>query len=298
MAKLQQILGNTWCIQTASKTIPLWRAGGKDVVLIDSGDPGRERLEMTELLQCEGLHVSAILTTHAHRDHTGNHALFQETHSAQIVAPLHSAGVLSTALGLKAAFEASTLRETLTFAETMQCRVDEILLPGQTEVGVSGGHFLVLAIPGHAPDHTGYVTPDGVACLGDLFFTADALAEVRLPYSFCWETDLESRARALSWDYPVFLLAHSGVCPSLQEADVENRAVMERAMELVISLATSKVTFCSLLAQINQVLFIRPGSKFKRDAIERSSRSLVHFLQDTGRLRAEQVDGVLHYQAV
>ena len=296
MVRLRHALGDTWYIETPSKAIPLWRGPGDRAVLVDSGDGGAERGEIDALLQGEGLRVAAILTTHAHRDHVSNHAFFQREHGAGVIAPLHAAGALSTPLGLKSAFEASSLRETLGFAREMLCRVDEVVLPGQAAVTAGGGVFSVLPLPGHAPDHTGYVTPDGVACLGDLFFTPDALAGVRLPYSFCWEADLESRSRALSWDYPAYLLSHRGLCARLEPLAQQNRGLVDDAAGLILSLAATGIPFSCLLAQVNRRLSIRPGSGFKRDAIERSTRSLVHYLQDTGRLLATVSDGVVLYQ--
>ena len=73
-------MGDTFCIVTGYARIPLFKLGGGRAVIFDSGLAVPDRAGIFDLLRREELRVAAILTSHAHIDHTGNHKAIQQEH--------------------------------------------------------------------------------------------------------------------------------------------------------------------------------------------------------------------------
>jgi len=89
MGKWIHIQGNTWCIEHRVM-IPVFLCGNGDAILLDSGY-AEDRAELLRLLAEKNLRVRAIIGSHAHRDHCGNHAWFQKNCSTEIVMPYQEA---------------------------------------------------------------------------------------------------------------------------------------------------------------------------------------------------------------
>ena len=92
---VQPICGRTWMFQNAV-TIPFFRLNDREVILLDSGFFSKDRQALHDYLRDNHLQVAAILGTHAHQDHAGNLAYFQQCHGAEIILPEAEAAFLSS----------------------------------------------------------------------------------------------------------------------------------------------------------------------------------------------------------
>ena len=73
----EQVKGNTWCMVFDFGRIPVYLCGEGKAIMIDSGFE-RNRQEILDLLAEKELQLIALLTSHTHPDHIGNHAFLRE----------------------------------------------------------------------------------------------------------------------------------------------------------------------------------------------------------------------------
>lgn len=90
---LEHVLGDTWCIVTDYSRIPLYMPDRAQAIMIDSGLKKPDREGILSLLEQEKIHVSALLTSHFHRDHTGNHAAIRAVHNCTVYMTPFAGGI-------------------------------------------------------------------------------------------------------------------------------------------------------------------------------------------------------------
>lgn len=251
---------------------------------MDSGRQGRDLETLLEVLEGEGLQVRAVLTSHAHIDHTGGHQALKERYGAELIASLFNAAVLENPLGLRAYFYASTYRSVLAFSREMGARIDRLILPGQEEVEVDGARFHILPLPGHAPEHMGFVTPDAIAYLADLLLGAEQLDAAKLPYTVSCELDFASKERAIGWHYPGYLLAHRGYVSQIGPLVRANLALWQDRLQTVLEQLEEEQTLEDCVAGTAGALGLGGRNPFTRKAVERTIRAMVQYLVDQGQV--------------
>ena len=81
------VAGNTWCLNTVA-SIPIYFIDDRNVILLDTGySDDRSRPALMEFLEENELKVSAILGTHTHYDHVGNHNYLKTRYGSEIIMP-------------------------------------------------------------------------------------------------------------------------------------------------------------------------------------------------------------------
>jgi glyoxylase-like metal-dependent hydrolase (beta-lactamase superfamily II) len=223
----RHIRGRTWCID-GHITIPVYLLNEREAVLLDSGYADRDRPILEALLGQKGLRVRAILGTHSHNDHNGNHAYFQKTHGAEIILRDIEAAVVSDFSFLTAAYFPGTAEELARELPHLLVKPDRTFSCLDQAVQIDGESFSLIPLPGHTPGHIGIVTPDQVFYVGDTLLSSQAMRRAKLPSTIDWRQDLESKKRLRSTDYQDYILAHSGVYKSIQALITENILDRER----------------------------------------------------------------------
>ena len=158
--EFKHVKGNTFVIE-ASGLIPCYRLNEQEIILLDSGYEVPDREGLQALLERENLHVAAVIGTHIHMDHSGNHRYFRRK-GAKIVLPLVEASVASSPLAAKLAFFVCSPGQMEALFSSMLTEVDRVILPHETEISICGAAFQIVPLPGHTAGHVGIITPDTV----------------------------------------------------------------------------------------------------------------------------------------
>ncbi len=286
-------MADTWCIVTGTGRIPVYMPDRENAVMIDSGLKRPDREGILSLLEAEKIRVSAVLTSHFHRDHTGNHRAIREKFGAQVfMTPFASA--MYNDPSKPAGFYESSLVDII--RDTPVERPPEQLFSAKADSVIAAGYdFRILPLPGHAHEHVGFVTPDGVAYLGDTILSKHILQSIRIPYcTFCRE-DFEAKASVLQMDYSCYVLAHSGVYSEVRELAQENIDNMHSKLNMVESFAHSYITLERLSAEILRYTGADGDSLIRTIGNKRNVQVLVEYLQEVGRLTIRAKDGYVEY---
>lgn len=290
--RLEHVHKDTWAIVTGSSRIPLYMPDRDNAVMIDSGLKNPDRYGIMSLLEHEKIHVAALLTSHFHRDHIGNHRVIKEKYgSAVFMTPFTSA--ICNNPQKSSAYESSML--AILRGGPICCTSDHLFDPDAGEITAAGYSFKLIPLPGHAQEHTGFVTPDDVAYLGDTVLSRDILHAVRIPYcTFCQE-DLEAKAVARDLDHSCYILAHNSVCTNIRELAQENIDNMHEKINMVESFTNHYITLEALSAKIMEHTNADTNSLIKVLGAKRNVQVLVEYLQEVGRLDIRAKDGYIEY---
>lgn len=294
MASIKQVCGSTFCIVTGSMHIPFYKLKSGEIVLMDSGFP-HEGDEIQAALEAEGLRVRAILTSHVHYDHVGNHTRFRTAYGAEVYMSAYDAGIAQTPLTLQACFYANSVSEIEATYPYMVCRADHTLPAETGTVTIDEATFTILHLPGHSHCHWGYVTPDEVAYVGDLLMGEADLEATSLLFGQDWRETLRSIDRLCTTDFRAYILAHSDVAEDVQTLARRNREAILGQMEWVLSFlkdwkSRQEVTALMIRERCRRV------DKARVRMISRFAAAALNYLEDTGALEFQVEDGVLYYR--
>lgn len=292
---LEQVRGDTYCLVTGYSRIPVFKLGGGKAVLMDSGLAVPYRKGILSALKAENLHVVAVLTSHAHIDHTGNHQALKEVYGAQLYMTTFDAAVSGNPMNLKAYFYGSSYRGVMGYAESMFCRADHHIYPEDRQIQVEGATFEILRLPGHAPEHLGFVTPDGVAYLADTLMSEQVLQSVRIPYSMCCELDIQTKRKVRELPYDCYILAHNGVYTDIKAVSEHNVRNLLEKIQIVEELTDHYMSLERIVAEASAAMGVSGNTTYKINVAERNIRVFVEHLLDMKRLVQRANDGVIEY---
>lgn len=291
---LEQVKGDTWRICTAFSSIPMFRLDKKYAILIDSGLPDEGAGGLFSLLEREGIQVRAILTSHYHLDHSGNHKAFQQK-GAAIYMSLFDAGISNNYMGIKLFNGGDSYKATRYYSRHQFCDADEIIFPRQESVTVEGAEFPIVRLPGHTPEHMGFITPDNVAYLADVIMEDELLESIRIPYVGCCAEDLKSKTKAGGLLCERYILAHNGVCDEVAGLAARNIAKLEEKIRIVESQANRWMTMEKLAYYGAMALGTSGETLGKIFTAERNTFSMIEYLLDERRLVNRVHEGAVEY---
>jgi len=296
MYELIPVTGDTYYIDAGKCSIPLYMLDKCNAVMIDSGMSKLHRNGLLELFNKTGIKVRAILTSHAHIDHTGNHSVIRELFGAKVYMSLYNAAVSQNILGLKSYFYGMSPKEIQSITSSMACCVDNIILPDQQYVEACGAKFQILHLNGHSPEHIGFVTPDNVAYLADLFVGFDAIDDIKVPYSVSCQIDFECKEKSLKYDYAWYILAHYGAYKDIEAIYKRNLILWNDRLNRLVKMAESELFYDKYLTIALKEFGVCTNNLFNITATERSIRSMLQYLVDKGRLKYAFKNGVQFFE--
>ena len=290
--RLEHIKGDTWCIVTGSCRIPLYMPDKSDAVMIDSGLKSPDRYPILAVLEQKNIRVTSLLTSHFHRDHIGNHRVIKEKFDAHVYMTPFTSAICDNN-------KTTVLYETSMLAilrgGPVKCDPDTVFEYVDGDLNVKGCNFHRITLPGHAQEHIGFVTPDGIAYLGDTILSRDILHAVRIPYcTFCGE-DLQSKAKARDLTYSGYIMAHNCFCDSIKELAQENIDNMHEKINMVESLINQPITLEALAAKVMEHTCVDTNSLIKVLGAKRNVQVVVEYLQETGRVDLQANNGYIEY---
>lgn len=293
--KLTQVKGNTW-VAEGLELIPFYRLDDGRCILLDSGFP-HEGDELEHTLLEAGLTPAAILGSHAHPDHAGNHARFQRRYSLPVALSAAEAGLCSSVLNLRCYTGIGTPGTTRREMGVMPLTVDMVLPNADCTARLLDVDFRCLYTPGHSPGHLCIITPDNVCYVGDVLFSPEKL-HAKLPYCLDLASDLLAKERLRQLDCDRYIAAHRGVFTHIGPVVDKNLALMRQRAEQILSVVDGPMSFSQISAKACEVLDVHPKTTRRAMGLDASMRFFVDYLVDRGRLEPCVVDRILHYRPV
>lgn len=289
---LEHVLGDTWCIVTDFCRIPLYMPDRSRAVMMDSGLKS-DRAELFALLEREHIRISALLTTHIHLDHTGNHSAFKDRYGCTVyMTPYASLVSEDPGNPIFSLFETGILRDRFSL-----CKADEIIPAGADIIPVDGAHFRVLPLPGHAVEQIGLVTPDGVAYLSDALLSKHVVTALHLPCYTCCRQFIQTAETLRTLRFERCILAHNGVYGEIGSLIGQNIAALQNQLDLVVSFADSRTTLDRLCVAVMEHFGMDLDDLNRAVAAKRNIWVLVEYLVETGRLTTRVRQGLVEYRA-
>ena len=294
---LEQVKGNTRCIVTGYARIPLYQLDKNRVVLIDSGLPD-DGEELVQLLKENQMEVAAVLTSHTHPDHAGNHRLLQDTFGAQIyMTPLAKATMsdpmsMYAILGTKAGYHKSINRLG------KGVRTDVVLPWEDGEVCVEGATFRYITTAGHCAEHLCYITPDNVAYLGDAILSPKLIQAIRLPYCVCLEAYMEALEKIAELNCDQYIFAHNGVETDIRQAVQITKDTLKNRLDRLELLAETPVTLDELVKKFLVQTKADLTSWRSVNGVGFNAKAFAGYLVDSDRLKFILEDGIMKYVRV
>lgn len=293
--RLEHVLGDTWCIVTGTARMPLYMPSREGAVIIDTGLKRPDREGLMALLEQENICIAAVLTSHFHRDHMGNHRVIREKYGAMLYySPLVCALLQDPEVAKKLAFSTGF---AILPALSPEPGV-ELIRPTDGKVNAAGYDFEILDLPGHASENMGFVTPDGVAYLSDTVLSPDVLHALRMPYCEDYAKDLKTKASVLDMDYSKYILAHNGVFDDVKELTRENMENMYRKANFVESLLEEFTCLDTLAARFMTVTGGKVNDVRKVEGARHNLQTALAYLLEEGRITVRAKDGYLEYGKV
>ena len=292
---LEHVLGDTWCIVTGYCRIPLYMPDRSRAVMIDSGLKRPDREGILSLLEQEHIRVAALLTSHFHPDHVGNHTALKAAHGCAVYMTPFARIMSRDPSNLQAVgYETYTLRKAR--GPYSYCGPDQIIPEGAEEICVDGITFRLLWLPGHAVEQVGFITPDDVAYLSDTVLSDHVLQAVRLPYYTCLRLDLQTKELLKNLRCRRYILAHNGVCDALCDLIDRNIATAREKLRLVEAQAKDWCTLEQLCAAVMAHLKMDLNAEAKVIGGKRNIQVLVEYLVETERLVFRVREGYVEYR--
>ena len=293
----QQVKGNTWCMVFDYARIPVYLCGGGKAILLDSGYD-RSRREILDLLAEKNLQPVALLTSHTHPDHIGNHAFLREKFGAKVymspfdVATFDDPMVMCVSFGSRVGYQ--MCKERFRVGVT----ADEVFPNTDCEITVEGASFRMIATPGHCVEHTSIITPDNVAYLGDALQSEDFMVNRRLTYSTVVEEDLASKKRIGQLNCDAYIMAHNGVAEDIKDSVETAIEAMEYRLRLFEELTDTPASEDELVRRF----LVHTGADLQNTrsvrGIHFNAPAFLGYLVDHGRLIQIVEDGYLKYARV
>lgn len=291
---IEHVKGNTYCIITGYCRFPLYKLDETQVILIDSGLP-RDWEGILDCLQQENLQVVAVLTSHLHPDHVGNHLNLRKTFGSKLYMTMHAAAICASPMNQVATYAGIITYRRICKNMTTAIVPDALIDWNAKSITVEGATFELLQLPGHSAEHLGIVTPDGVAYLGDTVLSEPVMKALRAPFCVCVELDLASKEFLAQTNYDRYIVAHNEVRDEIRQLALWNRDMMLQKAEAICSLATDYMTLDTLTQKAMKQVGSELDSVHRVAGFRRNTLPFVDYLIDTGKLTCRANDGVIEY---
>lgn len=293
--EIKKIKGNTFFIDTGTSYIPFYKINDEEIIMLDSGLASGEREGIDELLERNNFKAAGIICTHAHIDHIGNNSYLKEKYNCVIAMPAYEALICSSIVNLKVYYNSRTLSEVRENFGHMVCKTDIMILNNQDEIWVCGINFKILHTPGHSPANICIITPDDVAYLGDALISHEFMRRAKIPYAYILMEDLKSKTKLYDLKCSQYVVAHKGMYDDITELIGDNINFYKGKAKRIYDIIDGAMTKEDILKTVIKKFNINVKDRFRYILIERMLKSYVDYLQETGLIESNMIDGFLKY---
>jgi len=292
---LEHVKGQTYCIVTGYSRLPVYKLDDTNIIMIDSGLP-REWEGIEKCLDREQLTVQSVLTSHYHPDHIGNHLRLREKYGTKLYLSPFAAACKADPMNMLGGMVGITTYRQVQMHFGKPFQPDHLIDWNAPSVEAEGVSFQILQLPGHCPEHMGFITPDNVGYVSDTLLSQNIIEHLRSTFTTCVELELQSKEKLLELRCDRYIVAHNAVCDSIRELAQQNLRHMHSRLELLEEIAGEYMGLDTLVARFLEVTHNIPDSVRKVAGTRHNLVPLVDYLMDTGRFTARTVDGYVQYK--
>lgn len=292
---LEHVKGQTFCIVTGYSRLPVYKLDETNVIMIDSGLP-REWEGIEKCLDNGRFTVKAVLSSHYHPDHIGNHLKLRQKYGAKLYLSPFAAAAKADPMNMLGSMAGITTYRQVKNHFGQPFAPDVYLDWNAPSVEAAGAVFQILQLPGHCAEHMGFITPDNVGYVADTVLSKNIIEHLRSTFTTCVELDLASKEKLTELTCDKYIVAHNAVCDSIRELAIQNRDHMLARLELLEGIAAEYMSLDALVAKFLEVTENQLDSVRKVAGTRRNVIPLVDYLMDTGRFTATVKDGYILYK--
>ncbi len=290
MYELVKVGEHTYYIDCPSR-MGVYVRENEDAYLIDSGNDKDAGKKVKRIIEGEGWTLKGVLVTHAHADHIGGCNYLQNQTGCKIFAG-----------GLERAFaEHPVLMPVSLYGGDPHKEIrhkDMIAKPCKVS-GFDDENFPkeieIINLSGHAPDQTGYKTPDGIVFLADVLCTKQTLDKYGIVYLYDIAAHIDSLDRLEHLEASVFVPAHCPVSEDIAQLVQYNKEKVLAAGDVILNICSQARTWEDILAEV----FHHYGLKMsyaQHELVGSTVRSYLTYLEAQGRVQMVLDGSYLKYQ--
>ena len=292
MYELVPVGEKSWYIESPAK-IGIYRAGEREVYLIDSGSDKDAGRRCRKVLDEQGWTCKGILVTHSNADHVGGCAYLQKQYgckvfSSGIEAAITAHTVLEPSF-LYGGYPCKELRHKFLMAQP--CEVTPFTdpdFPAEVEI---------LPLPGHFFDMVGFKLPDGTAFIADCLSSPEALEKYQISFLYDVQAYLDTLDKVAAMDAKMFVPSHAAptadIVPLCRMNQEKVREILAHILEVCRDGISPEALQQRIFADYGLVMtweqYVLIGSTL---------RSYTAYLKDAGQLTAEFADNKLIWKTV
>jgi len=292
---LLPVTGNTCAVEASTALLPLYRCGGNDVILIDTGLAIKDREALTKLLADNRFNLRGIICTHAHLDHTGNARYLQSRYNCPVAMPLIEAGIAASPDAFRANYAYLTFAESRRFLREVCVTSDVIIPPDVPVFSFCGIPFAIVPLPGHTAGQIGVATPDGVLYLADCLLGRNMMEHAKLPTVMNIAEHMNTISTLQSLPYHHFIVAHKDIVADIRPLATYNLEQIRLRINQLLSCLQSGMDFSEWMWTFCEEAFIHTRKDLKLSVLERNFSYFLAYLEDTGLVEVQREHGAKHY---
>lgn len=267
------------------------------LILFDSGnDDSSARKAIRDF---DEINVIAVFNTHSHADHCGGNQYLQRQFSAAVYAPVIENAFIEAPIleptYLYGAYPMKPLQNKFLMArpsKVMHLIEDE----SPIAITINGVDHMIkpISLSGHSPNQYGYITPDGIAYLGDALIAEEMVDKHPLIFTYDVTEHYQSLEKLKTLTASGYVIAHGGFYESIEgliHANIEALDLTQNLIKQKISQGTC--TFDELHKHLADTVDLHENlgqNLLNRSVIKAHVRHLV----DLGLMTLEVINGMIY----
>jgi len=267
------------------------------LILFDSGnDDSSARKAIRDF---DEINVIAVFNTHSHADHCGGNQYLPRQFSATVYAPVIENAFIEAPIleptYLYGAYPMKPLQNKFLMArpsKVMHLIEDE----SPIAITINGVDHMIkpVSLRGHSPNQYGYITPDGIAYLGDALIAEEMIDKHPLIFTYDVTEHYQSLEKLKTLTASGYVIAHGGFYESIEgliHANIEALDLTQNLIKQKISQGTC--TFDELHKHLADTVDLHENlgqNLLNRSVIKAHVRHLV----DLDLLALEVINGMIY----